>query len=191
MKNIFLILVLLMGNSMFLSASEIGDTQIGIELSTYGQTTKVDDGTYSITDGDLSFGRTLKVTNNFNFGRVGLYLGNAPKQENISTTYFELSYDYMYYTDGDFTPFAGLVIGATFADFDGVDISGLNIGFQVGSEYKLSDNLELDFGFRYLSSSATGLDDQSDLSTIPFIIDITEYETNAIAQYFISLNYKL
>lgn len=83
------------------------------------------------------------------YQHVGGGSSPIPKSSNI----YSVGYDYLLGTSS-LKPFVGAIIGYSTYEDGYFKVNGMAYGAQVGVDYKINNNISVDAGYRYLSSSA-------------------------------------
>jgi len=196
MKKSFVLASLLLVGSTGVMAANIGETVIGVEFgamhtsSTGTATNLTTNVSGSATSSDNTTYEALKFGKYFGFGRVGAMFGHGNSKDGVSSNYLGVSYDYMFYNQGKFTPFVGASLSYAKATATGdgfmVDETGFNYGGELGVIYDIAKNIELELGARFLASNMSGNDTQT-ISGNPIKVNI---DIDNIQQYYFGVNYK-
>jgi hypothetical protein len=106
---------------------------------------------------------------------------------NITT----LSYDYLFNTNGKFTPFIGAHVGyGKVSAYDLVDDSGMLYGAQAGVIYELPNNFELEAG---LALTGTNISPSTSASFSDSTVSVTgnySMDIGTITTMYFGINYK-
>lgn len=155
--------------SVTLLANESG-LYVGGEVgSTHTQTTENYSGTISKYNSNrISEGLNIGYYLNDNSRAYVAYQHiNADMNKDISEKIkiYSAGYDYLFGTSV-FKPFLGAILGySTYKDGD-FKVNGMAYGAQAGVDYKINNNISIDAGYRYLSSSAKGPNSSGQESTM-------------------------
>ncbi len=140
------------GNQDFVHLS-IGNAELKGSASAAGVSADFDtDGTqYSLGLGHY-YGDTGRVYGTYT------YVDRDPGVDKADA--FSVGYDFIVpLAQKTFSVYAGPVVGYTWYEEPGLDLSGFHYGAQAGALIRITDNIEIDGGYRYLLQ--TGKDDVS------------------------------
>ncbi|WP_324171477.1 hypothetical protein [Sulfurimonas sp.] len=81
-------------------------------------------------------------------GRVYATIGRVNAEDSILN--YGLGYDYLIYNSSDFTPFLGATLGYQQVDIDNtsLNLSGLTYGLELGVDYSINKNFDIELGYR-------------------------------------------
>jgi len=122
---------------------EIGSTSFDQHItSTYGY-----DETVSDSGGFRAIKGGMYLAEN---GRGYASIGTVSIDEG-SYNIYEVGYDYLWYNNSNFIPFAGAALGYESMSFDDSDldtISGITYGVELGAQYAMNESVDFEFGYK-------------------------------------------
>ncbi|MDY0122275.1 MAG: outer membrane beta-barrel protein [Sulfurimonas sp.] len=169
-----------------LQAAKVGESGVGIEIGILkSDATSTVNGVSA--DGDISTTyQALRLGKYFDFGRLGATLAFVNEDGGTDGNYLALSYDYVFYNDGDFVPFVGAHMGYSRNEWSGrgisIDHNGFVYGLQAGLIYDFADEFEFEIGAKY---SKTNVDGSASVPGYNISLDVE----NSM-QYYMSVGYK-
>lgn len=161
--------------SVAVMASESG-LYVGAEVATTKENDKTSTGIIA-SNSSTAYGIDVGYYFDAN-SRAYAFYQNIGKGDHVkSTDAYGAGYDYLFGTS-TLKPFVGAIVGYSVYKNGSTKIDGLAYGGQVGVDYKVTSNISVDAGYRYLLSEAK--------YTFPgYTAEVTNFQS-----FFAGVNYK-
>lgn len=156
-KNLLIVAAIAIAATSVL-ASEVRDNAfVGLEIGSTSYDIKAED----LSNGDSL---TLNDSGGSQSVKVGKYLGEAGRvygfigrvnADSASIQTYGVGYDYLIYNSSPVTPFVGATLGYQQIDLDNfnIDLSGMTYGAELGAQYVINKNIDIEAGYRMNFSS--------------------------------------